>query len=152
MLGRHGGSVTSESAVTLALSWLANHQQPDGSWRFNHVGQRCDYYCSNPGTFASTTAATGLAILPFLGAGHTHADGDYRETVRRGLFYLGDQMVVGQHGGDLQEGTMYSQGIATIALCEAYGMTNDAELKPYAQAALDFIVHAQDPVGGGWRV
>src|SRR5262249_38852290 len=45
---------------------------------------------------------------------------------------------------------MYSQGIATIALCEAYGMTRDRGflLRP-AQAAVNFIVTSQ-AVDGSW--
>jgi hypothetical protein len=46
---------------------------------------------------------------------------------------------------------MYSHGLASIALCEAYAMTNDRKLLAPAQAALNFIVFAQDPIGGGWR-
>jgi hypothetical protein len=55
------------------------------------------------------------------------------------------------HGADLQQGTMYAQGIATIALCEAYAMTGDDDLKTTAQRALDFIVAAQNRQTGGWR-
>ena len=46
---------------------------------------------------------------------------------------------------------MYSHGLAAITLCEAYAMTNDRDLMMPAQAALNFIVYAQDPIGGGWR-
>ena len=46
---------------------------------------------------------------------------------------------------------MYDHGLAAIALCECYGMSNDPALRPHAQAALNFIVDAQDPKGGGWR-
>ena len=46
---------------------------------------------------------------------------------------------------------MYAQGLSAIALCEAYGMTQDPALKDLAQGALRFIVYAQDPKGGGWR-
>jgi hypothetical protein len=46
---------------------------------------------------------------------------------------------------------MYSHGIATIALCEAVGMTGDTALRPAAQRAIDFIVAAQHPQRGGWR-
>jgi len=55
-------------------------------------------------------------------------------------------------GGSLiDKGRMYSHGIATMALCEAYGMTRQSALKEPANAALRFIVTAQDPKGGGWR-
>jgi hypothetical protein len=46
---------------------------------------------------------------------------------------------------------MYAHGIATIAMCEAYGLTSDPRLKLSAQRALNFIAYAQDPAGGGWR-
>jgi hypothetical protein len=151
MLARFGGTPSSEAAVNRGLRWLVQHQLPDGSWHFNHHSDSCRGYCGNPGSFASTTAATGLALLPFLGAGNTHLAGEHREPVRKGIYYLAEKMIVGDQGGDLQEGSMYSQGIATIALCEAYAMSKDAALRPYAQAALDFIVHGQDQTGGGWR-
>jgi len=46
---------------------------------------------------------------------------------------------------------MYSHGLASIALCEAYAMTHDRELLKLAQSSLNFVQNAQDPVGGGWR-
>jgi hypothetical protein len=46
---------------------------------------------------------------------------------------------------------MYGHGICSIALCEAYAMTQDRFLMDPAQAALNFIMYAQDPAGGGWR-
>ena len=84
---------------------------------------------------APLTGATGLALLPFLGAGHTHLRGEYRDVVHNGLYYLKNHIVMTPHGADLQEGTMYAQGIATIALCEAYAMTQDEELRVPAQHA-----------------
>src|SRR5207237_8671269 len=47
-------------------------------------------------------------------------------------------------------GGMYSHGLATIAMCEAYGLTSDPILKNHAQRGIDFIVKAQHS-GGGWR-
>jgi hypothetical protein len=41
--------------------------------------------------------------------------------------------------------------MAAIALCEAYGMTQNAKLHGPAQKALDYIVKAQHPATGGWR-
>ena len=46
---------------------------------------------------------------------------------------------------------MYDQGLASIALCECYGMSGDKMVGRAAQAALNFIMDAQDPIGGGWR-
>jgi len=46
---------------------------------------------------------------------------------------------------------MYDHGLASIALCECYGMTGDKLVGRAAQAALNFIMESQDPAGGGWR-
>jgi hypothetical protein len=155
LLLREGGNDTSEKAVATALRWLAGHQLHDGSWSFNHsLSPTCRDKCRNPGKKAEArNAATGLALLPFLGSGQTHLEGQYRMNIKRGLTYLVDHMHVGSYGGSFIGGAddMYSQGIASIALCEAYGMTNDEELKVPAQKALDFICYAQNEKGGGWR-
>jgi hypothetical protein len=147
----HGGSAASEAAVERGLAWLARHQAADGSWRFDLSHCRCDGSCSQPGTIASTTAATGIALLPFLGAGNTQIEGPYQETVARGLYYLLGRMRPTARGGDLCEGTMYGQGVATLALAEAYGMTRDDLLARPLVDAVRFIVTAQDTYGGGWR-
>ena len=39
-------------------------------------------------------------MLPFLGAGHTHVEGDYQQLVGRGLDYLKGRMVHTANGGD----------------------------------------------------
>ncbi len=97
--------------------------------------------------------ATAMAVLPFLGAGQTHKEGEYKDTVNQGLYFLKRHMQLGDHGGSLYEehGWMYSHGLASIVLCEAYAMTHDQNLRASAQAAVDFIGYAQDPIGGGWR-
>lgn len=151
LLEQRGGNAQSEQAVARGLRWLAAHQHTDGSWRFDHGKGPCKGLCRNPGTESSTTAATGLALLPFLGAGNTHQSGEYQDVVQRGLYYLSTRAVVTPHGVDLQEGTMYAQALATIALCESYGMTRDPQLRELAQRSLQFVLYAQDRKGGGWR-
>ncbi len=150
-LAKNGGSAASEAAVAGGLAWLARHQAPDGSWRFDLSGCRCDGACRHPGTVTSTTAATGIALLPFLGAGHTHEEGTHRETVTRGIYYLMSRLQATPRGGDLSEGTMYGHGVATLALAEALGMTGDRMLVPYVRDAVRFIETSQDLHGGGWR-
>jgi hypothetical protein len=146
-----GGSKESEAAVENGLKWLLAHQHPDGSWRFSFDGDPCNNLCTHGGVETSTTGATAMALLPFFGAGYTHEKGPYAEQVNRGLYYLGSHMLVTPQGGDLQEGTMYAQGLSTITLCEAYGMSKDPTLRPYAQKAVDYILYAQDHTSGGWR-
>jgi hypothetical protein len=46
---------------------------------------------------------------------------------------------------------MYSHGIATLALSEAYAMTRDRRLEPALQAAIAYSVAAQNRTTGGWR-
>ena len=155
LLREGGGNQFSEEAVTKALKWLVAHQDiKDGGWSFDHRegGHRCAGRCKNPGTAdEARIGATALALLPFLGAGHTPKSGTYREPVRRGLHFL----IVKQNprSGALFEpvGNMYSHGLAAIALAEAYAMTRDKPLHDAAQKALDFVSEAQDPGGGGWR-
>lgn len=154
MVASEGGSAASETAVALALDWLAKHQNGDGSWNFDHRTGPCQGRCADPGHLTRcTTGATGLALLPFLGAGQTHVEGKYKEAVQAGLYYLVNRMKRnGKEAGSMVEGGgLYDHGIATIALCEAYAMTQDRGLMEPAQAAINFITYAQDPVGGGWR-
>ena len=149
-----GGTPQSEAAVGLALRWLARHQLPDGGWNFDHRIGQCQGQCDHQGSLDNArNGATGLALLPFLGAGQTHREGEYKDVVKRGLYFLVQNMKNNkQGGGDLADGgSMYSHGICAIVLSEAYAMTHDKELMLPAQMALNHIIYAQDPVGGGWR-
>jgi len=146
-----GGTPKSEAAVERAIRWLAAHQRQDGSWNFNHLCDACQHYCTHPGSEASATAATGLALLPFLGAGYTHKEGEFQDVVQRGLDYLKSRGIKISYGNDLRDSSMYGHALATIALCEAYGMTLDPDLKEAAQGALDYIGYTQDNNTGGWR-
>jgi len=145
-----------ESAVASSLNWLAEHQMPDGGWSFaHHTAPKCKGQCGNPGEVVEArNAATAMALLPFFGAGQTHQVGEYKDTVKAGLYYLIRRMKVdAARGGSFHEkgGTMYSHGLAAIVICEAYAMTHDKALYKPAQSVVNFITYAQDPVGGGWR-
>jgi hypothetical protein len=149
-----GGTAQSEKAVAMALHWLSEHQNYDGSWSYNHArSPKCHGTCSEPGFCPGKIAATAMALLPFLGTGQTHKEGQYRRTIDQGLKFLVRSMEVDGKLGSLYEvgGQMYGHGLAAIVLCEAYGMTHDPQLQTAAQSAVNFIVEAQDPLGGGWR-
>ena len=94
-----------------------------------------------------------MALLPFLGTGETHHQGKYKKTIEAGLYFLVRSTHVEGDRASLLEagGRMYGHGLASIVLCEAYGMTHDRWLQDPAQRAINFIVWAQDPAHGGWR-
>ena len=164
LLQEQGGNPESEAAVAMGLRWLALHQAQDGHWSFRefHKHARTEPFpggkifedtCQNRGNSSEDTGATGLALLPFLGAGITQKvpkekqTVDYHATVLAGLTYL---MKRQNKEGAYADGA-YSHAIATIAMCEAFGLTNDPLLKVSSQRALDNIFSRQDPAGGGWR-
>ncbi len=154
-LAREGGSPGTESAVTAALRWLKNHQDQDGKWDQDGFGKNCDPKqppaCDKPGTGQYDVAVTGLALLAFLGNGHTHRISPYKATVRAGLNWLKNQQKEdGSLGKGAVESWVYNHAIGTAALCEAYAMTKDVILRKAAQKAVDFIVKGQNP-GLGWK-
>jgi hypothetical protein len=171
-----GGTPQSEDAVEAALKWFAEHQCEDGGWNFDlEKCPNCHGYCRNSGAHTSRSAATGLALLSFLGAGYTHQEGKYQEVVKNGLYFLSTKMSVTSHGGDLRDkeadlemdvpgarligalnltvarrDSMYSHGIASLAITEAYAMTRDPGMRLQAEEAVKFVIAAQYE-DGGWR-
>jgi hypothetical protein len=149
MLERLGGGDDTERAVALALQWLAAHQSADGHWDGRRFDARCGA-CGGAAGVDADAAMTGLVLLCFMGADHTHMkDGPYRDNVARGVAWL---LTRQKPDGDLRgEETMYSQGIATIALSEAFGMTGDSRLAEPVRRAVQFIVEGRNTQTGGWR-
>ncbi len=149
-----GGGGDTEQAVDRSLKWIAIHQLPDGGWSFDFKDcPSCGGKCSGSGVSRAQdrTGATALALLPFLGRGYTHREGPYKPTIERGIAFLAQRAVVGKGKAYDTAGNLYSQGLAGIALSECYAMSQDNRLAAPAQLALNFIMSAQDPVGGGWR-
>jgi hypothetical protein len=152
LAGAGGGGKDTEDAVVRALKWFIKHQMPDGGWSFNLKNcPSCQGKCSHGGNSNDRCAATAMALLPFYGRGYTHKDGPYKQQLEAGIAFLAGLSVNGQGQCFTGGGSMYSQGLAGIALSEAYAMTQDGRLQSPAQMALYFIEQAQDPVGGGWR-
>ncbi|HEY4760662.1 MAG TPA: prenyltransferase/squalene oxidase repeat-containing protein, partial [Thermoguttaceae bacterium] len=154
---QHGATSETELAVRAALKWLANNQAPDGRWIASEHGGGQELGIQgrnrqNAGRSADT-GITGLALLSFLAAGHTHQQSPYSDNVRRGLEYL---MRIQARDGNLGGNGaafefMYCHAMAACALSEAYGMTHDSRLEKAVRRAIDFTIAAQDPRGGGWR-
>ncbi|MBM4020757.1 MAG: terpene cyclase/mutase family protein [Planctomycetes bacterium] len=149
-----GGGADTEQAVDRALKWIANHQMPDGGWSFDVAKcPSCNGQCTHSGVGKADDrcAATAMALLPFLGRGYTHTEGPYKKQVEGGIGFLVKMAVAGKGQAYDGGGSLYSQGLAGIALSECYAMTQDSRLAVPTQAVLNFIMNAQDPHGGGWR-
>lgn len=154
-----GGNSASEAAVAYGMRWLAKHQFPDGGWSFEHDSHPdCKGQCTQPGSLkgGARTAATGMALLAFLGGGHTHQNGDYQKEVKNGVEFLLKNGQTTASGFDLcpqvvANEKMYTQGLCTIALSELAALTKDNRVKAAATGAVNFIVNGQNPKSGGWR-
>ncbi len=145
LLAAYGGTPGTERSVADGLQWLARQQLPDGGWSLLRP-------YSDGGTNENQLAATAMALLAFSGAGNTHQTGTYQREVRRGLTFLlkkqDAQGWMAAAGADRQQ--MYAQAMATIAICELLGMTQDYNLREPAQKAIGFAERAQSSLGG-WR-
>ena len=145
LLSIYGGTTETQDAVELGLKWLKRNQLKNGLW-----GMRGPY---KDGAFSENhCAATAMALIAFLGDGHTHQQGDYQYEVNRGMRRL---VKLQNRSGFFAEKSrsherMYAQAQATIAICEMYAMTKDSWLRPYAQSAIDFAQLSQSKQGG-WR-
>lgn len=152
-----GGNDRTEAAVQAALAWLASAQSADGRWDVRaHEGgiETLVGGQDRRGSGADAdTGITGLALLAFLANGQTHLEGQYRETVQRGLeFLLRSQASDGNLGGDARLfALMYCHGMGSLALSEAFALSGDERLKTAVERAVRYTIRAQDPSGGGWR-
>lgn len=119
-----------KKSIANALEYLKSAQNRDGSW--------------------GNTAITSFALLAFMANGHLPNQGPYGPEVARGIRYIvsiarDDGYLVGPRGGN-----MYCHGMSALALTQAYGMTNDEDLKPVLKKSIDLIIKSQN-FEGGWR-
>jgi len=163
LVARGGGTRASESAVLCALKWLARHQSPDGCWKAaSFVDQCTGSKCGHPGANDYDAGETGLALLAFLGAGYTHLSREevkdnvtgktikLGEVVKKAIRWLVNNQDADGCIGPKVSKMLYNHSICTLALSEAYGMTESQILKDPAQKAIDFLVAAKNPYKA-WR-
>lgn len=153
-MAESNGEPKTEAAIHLGLEFLARYQLPDGSWSLTRFDTD---HRLHKRQLDSDTAATGLAILAFQGAGYNHLEFKYARQVNHGIQWLiknqAEDGLLYLESDDNSNNScrLYSHGIAALALTEAYGMTQDPTLKEPAQKALDYIANSQHPDKGGWR-
>ena len=133
------GNPKTEAAVKKALKYLADNQNPDGSW--------------GDARYSSDVGIVGLCSLSFMAAGHQPDRGPYGTILRRATDYLAKHS---QRTGLINNPNamagppMYGHGFATLALAELYGMTRRADLRDKLESAVSLILRTQNSEGG-WR-
>ncbi len=156
--GGGGGGAPAKAVVENALNWLAAHQSPSGAWEAGGFDKWCDHKpvsqgpdgLGKPGMY--DPGVTGLALCAFLGAGYTNrGNHHFSHVVARGLQYLKNvQDPEGCFGPRQSQHFIYNHATASLAMVEAYGMTESPIFKRSAQKALDFIALARNPYFA-WR-
>src|SRR5690606_13155010 len=149
-LGRTGTVVTLERA----LQWLKDHQDEDGKWdaddfmKHDVEGEPCD----GPGNAVHDVGLTGLALLAFLGDGSTLRSGPYRDVVRKGVKWLREQQDedTGLFGTANSNEFVYDHAIATLAMVEAYGLSDYKLLRKNAQMGINYLEAHRNPYSV-WR-
>lgn len=123
-----------EQVIDGALRYLATQQLPNGAWSNEHQA-----------------AITAYALMAFITAGHLPGEGPYSQNLENGLRFLLDCVRPdGYIAAPTGNNNMYGHGIATIVLGELYGQTNNEEIRPRLQRAIDCILASQNKQGG-WR-
>ena len=147
MVKKHGGTKETEGAVDRGLEWLARNQEADGHWDTVKHG-------SAPGKADAEeldVGMTSLAMLCFLGAGHTERVGKYKDNVVKAVNWLKSKQTA---DGCYGPARTYSHSMATMAMAEAAGMARNAETMASAQKGVDWMtnVGAKDDSSerGGW--
>ncbi|MEC9373666.1 MAG: prenyltransferase/squalene oxidase repeat-containing protein [Planctomycetota bacterium] len=134
-----------EPATQRALAWLAEQQNPDGSF-------------TGGARYGRHVGITALACLAFMADGHIPGRGGYGEVVSKGLDFVLDNLnETGLLAADTSHGPMYGHGFATLFLGEVYGMTGGGpeteqsrRLYEALVKAVRLIVQTQNSEGG-WR-
>jgi hypothetical protein len=157
-LERFGGQGTEES-VEAGLDWLRRHQTPGrGFWGSADFSKQCrTNLCGGPGWPLHDAGVTGLALLAFVGAGHTHQGGKHQPVVQAGLGWLrGLQDADGCFGPRNGPHSAWVHAICTMAVAEACALTGSPLLRTSLERAVAFIERTQRraPDGGallGWQ-
>ena len=145
---------STEAAIELGLAFLARNQLADGSWTLGQFDSNDPLYQNQ---LSSDTAATGLALLAFQGAGYNHREYKYAPQIKAAVDWLVRNqasdgcLYVESDKKSNSSCRLYSHGIAALAMTEAYGMTQDETIRDATQRALDYIANTQDRNKGGWR-
>jgi len=139
--------------IRAALEWLAKHQDDNGRWdSANFMKHDVNgKSCTGAGSPLHDVGVTGLALLAFLGEGSTLRSGEYRHVLRLGIQWLRSQQENnGRFGTAATNAYIYDHCIATLAMCEAMGLSKYRILRPRVQRAINYLESHRNPYGT-WR-
>jgi prenyltransferase beta subunit len=125
-----------EAAMKKGLAYLAATQRPDGAWSSGN---------------GPSTGIVGACCVAFLANGQVPGSGEYGTVVAKGLDYL---LKNAQPNGFIfnggEGGPMYHHGLATLALAEAWGQSQEPQIRDALKRAVELICNSQNQ-RGGWR-
>jgi hypothetical protein len=137
------------------LKWLVEHQAPDGHWDADGFRSHCPdagpEACDGTGVATEGVGVTGLALLALLRDGHTTKSGRHRDAVKRAAKWLRREQDPdnGRLGSAESPRHFHNHAIATLALCELYGVTRSPLFKRCCQKAIQYIGRVRN-ADGGW--
>ncbi|MEK7466796.1 MAG: hypothetical protein AAB074_05205 [Planctomycetota bacterium] len=150
---KNGGDEETEAAVERGLKWLAAHQGKTGAWGVDWARDICQIEPPCGGMACRfPVGTTAVALLAFLGAGHTHLDGPegpYAANVKNAAEFLTSRQTKDGRIEEAETVYNYTHAIATYAMCELLAMTQDPRLRPVCDRALGYICSTQQE-NGGW--
>jgi len=132
-----------DDTIKGALRYLASKQTPTGAW-------------TSPGG-EHPIAVTGYTVMSYMATGNLPGEGEYGKIVNNGVNFLlscarpdgyitsAEFVHAGRKGSN-----MYDHGIATIALAEVYGQTQDPKVREKLAQSIKLIISCQNQEGG-WR-
>jgi hypothetical protein len=130
--------------------WLARHQSADGSWDPDPAAHPCGCLAGEVRPTLGKVGTTGLALLAFLAQGETHKTPRYGKVVRAGLKFLkAAQREDGSFVAPEGPAWVREHALATLAMTEAYAMTQSPLFKAAAQNAVECARRLHEP-GAGW--
>lgn len=133
------GDARTEAAVMKVLWWLKDQQKTDGTW-----------------TGGNIPANVGFALLTYLAHGEypgseSPYQRDFGPVVMAAVDWICANVYTDGSGTCRirnADGNEYAFLITTYAMCEAYGMTKNPNIKDVALQMLERIVRGQGPTGG----
>jgi hypothetical protein len=156
--GRRGGrrklrasDSSTALSIELGLKWLFLHQDADGKWDADGFGKHDEGSepTSGAGDAGADLIVTALAVYAMLGDGSSMRAGPYKDYIKRGVKWLRQQQDrAGAFGDKAAASFVHGQALATLAMTEAYLVSNYKTLRRNSQRGLDCLEKFRRPKGG----